>query len=49
MIVKHVNNFIYQVKDGHKDHVVNLNERMCICHKFDLDLFPYAHTCVVIR
>ena len=49
MTVKPVDNFVYQVKDGHKDHVVNLNDRTCTYCRFDLDLFSFAYACVAIK
>ena len=49
MIVKPIDNFIYQVKDEHKDHAVNLNERTCTCRRFDHDLLSCEHTCAPVR
>ena len=47
--VKPIDNFIYQVKDGHKDHVVKMNERTCTYRRFDLDFLSCAHVYAVIR
>ena len=47
--MKSIDNFIYQVKGGTKDRVVNLHEKTCTCCKFDLDLLLYAYACVAIN
>ena len=47
--MKLVDNYIYQVKDEHKDRVVNLNNKKCTCRMFDLNLLFYAHVYAVIR
>ena len=49
MIVKPVDHFIHQVKDGHKDRVVNLSDKTYTCRRFDLDLLPLVHVCAAIK
>ena len=31
------------------DRVVNLTDKICTCHKFNLDLIPCSHACATIR
>ena len=47
--VEPVDNFVYHVKGGTKDRVVNLTNKTYICHRFNLDLIPYSHACAAIR
>ena len=41
--------YVYHVKGGTKDRVVNLIDKTCICHRFNLDLIPCSHACATIR
>ena len=49
LIVKLVDHVIYEVKDRLKDHVVDLINRTCTCHMFQIDLLPCSHACTIIR
>ena len=44
-----VDKYVYHVKGGTKDRVVNLTNKTCICHRFNLDLIPCSHACAAIR
>ena len=47
--MKPVDHVTYQVKDGLKDRVINLNNRTCTYRRFQIDLFPCSHACTAIR
>ena len=42
-----VDRYIYDVRDGDKGGIVNLNTRTCTCRVFDLDQLPCAHALAV--
>ena len=46
MIMKSVDNFIYQVKDRIKDRIANLHKRMCTCRKFNVDFLHCVYVCM---
>ena len=46
---KPVDKYVYHVKGGIKDRVVNLIDKTCTCRKFNLDLIPCSHACAAIR
>ena len=48
LIVRPVNHVTYQVNDGLKDYIVNLNDRTCTCRRFQIDLLPCSHACVAL-
>ena len=41
--------YVYHVKGGTKDRVVNLTDKTCTCRRFNLDLIPCSHVCAAIR
>ena len=41
--------YVYHVKGGTKDRVVNLTDKTCTCRSFNLDLIPCSHACATIR
>ena len=41
--------YVYHVKGGTKDRVVNLTDKTCTCRRFNLDLIPYSHAGAAIR
>ena len=43
-----MDNFVYHVKGGTKDRVVNLTNKICTCRRFNLDLIPCSHACAGI-
>ena len=49
LIAKSVDHITYQVKDGMKDCVINLVNRICTCRRFQIDLLSCSHACAVIR
>ena len=44
-----VTNMIYEVKDGWKDGIVDIQQRTCSCRKFELSGLPCAHAAAVAR
>ena len=47
--VESVDKYVYHVKGGTKDRVVNLTDKTCTCRRFNLDLIPCSHVCAAIR
>ena len=41
--------YVYYVKGETKDRVVNLIDKTCACHRFNLDLILCSHACTAIR
>ena len=41
--------YVYHVKGGIKDRVVNLTDKTCTCRRFNLDLILYSHAYAAIR
>ncbi|KAK3227207.1 hypothetical protein Dsin_007069 [Dipteronia sinensis] len=39
----------FEVKDGAKDGLVNLLDRICTCREFEIDLLPCAHALAALR
>lgn len=48
-VVLPVDNFIFQVRDGGKDGLVNLHDRTCSCKKWQLSQLPCSHVAAVSR
>ena len=44
-----VDKYVYHVKGGTKDRVVNLTDKTCTYCRFKLDLIPCSHVCAAIR
>ena len=44
-----VDKYVYHVKGGTKDRVVNHTDKTCTCRRFNLDLILYSHACATIR
>ena len=41
--------YVYHVKGGTKDRVVNLTDKTYTCRRFNFDLIPCSHACAAIR
>ena len=41
--------YVYHVRGGTKDRLVNLTDKSCTCRRFNLDLIPCSHACAAIR
>ena len=41
--------YVYHVKGETKDRIVNLTNKTCTYHRFNLDLIPYSHVYAAIR
>ena len=44
-----VDKYVYHVKGGTKDRVVNLTDKTCTCRSFNLDLISCSHAYAAIR
>ena len=44
-----MNKYVYHVKGGTKDQVVNLTDKTCTCRRFNLDLISCSYACAAIR
>ena len=47
--VESVDKYVYHVKGGTKDQVINLTDKICTCRRFNLNLIHYSHACAAIR
>ena len=44
-----IDKYVYHVKGGTKDRVVNITDKTCKCRKFNLDLISCSYACAAIR